>query len=127
LVNTRIALTTIKKGTSTMVEYFTKKNYTDEMSASGQPREDEEFAAYVLTSLNEELYNALVPSIVARVEPISPSELYSQMLCYEHRVDKQSSDSDYSMSCANVLTRGHETSWNRGQQQQQQVHAHFLQ
>jgi hypothetical protein len=88
-VNTRIALATTKKGTSTVAEYFAKmKNYVDEMSTSRQPLEDEEFAAYVLIGLNEELYNTLVSSIVTQVEPISPSELYSQMLSYEHRVDK---------------------------------------
>jgi hypothetical protein len=88
-VNTRIALATTKKGTSTMAEYFAKmKNYVDEMSTSRQPLEDEEFAAYVLIGLNEELYSTLVSSIVTQVEPISPSELYSQMLSYEHRVDK---------------------------------------
>jgi hypothetical protein len=66
----------VKKGTSTMAEYFAKmKNYADKMSASGQPLRDEEFAAYILTGLDEELYNALMSSIVTWVEPISPYEL----------------------------------------------------
>jgi hypothetical protein len=110
-VNTRITLATTKKGTSTMADYFAKmKNYADDMSAFGQPLRDEEFAAYVLTGLDEELYNALVSSIVTRVEPISHSELYSQMLSYEHRVDKQSSGGGYSMSSVNAATRGHGSS-----------------
>jgi hypothetical protein len=37
-----------------MVEYFSKmKCYADEMTASGQPLDDEEFIAYVLTGLDE--------------------------------------------------------------------------
>jgi hypothetical protein len=48
-----------------MVEYFSKmKCYAEEMTASGQPLDDEEFIAYVLTGLDEELYNPLVSSIV---------------------------------------------------------------
>jgi hypothetical protein len=87
-------LTTTKKGASTMVEYYSKmKNYADEMAASGQPLGDEEFVAYVLIGLDEEIYNSLVSSIVKRVELIASSELYSQMLSYELRIDKQSGGS----------------------------------
>jgi hypothetical protein len=77
-VNTRIALTTMKKGTTTLAEYYTRmKHLADEMATTGQQLGDEEFVAYVLTGLDEELYNSLVSSIVTRVEPISPSELFS--------------------------------------------------
>jgi hypothetical protein len=88
-VNTRIALATTRKGVSTMTEFYSKmKSYTDEMDASGQTLGDEEFVAYVLTGLNEEIYNSFVSSIVTRVEPISPAELYSQMLAFELRLMK---------------------------------------
>jgi hypothetical protein len=64
-VNMCIALATTKKGTATMTEYFLKmKNLADEMTSSDQPLGDEEFVAYVLTVLDEELYNTLVSSIV---------------------------------------------------------------
>jgi hypothetical protein len=50
MVNLRIALTTTKKGTAMMAEYFSKmKNHADDMAAIGQPLGDEEFIAYVLT------------------------------------------------------------------------------
>jgi hypothetical protein len=56
-----------------MSGYFSKmKTHADEMESSGQPLGDEEFVAYVLTGLDEERYNALVSSIVTRVEPIKP-------------------------------------------------------
>ena len=75
-VNTRIALATTRKGVSTMTEFYLKmKSYADEMTVSGQTLGDEEFVAYVLTGLDEEIYNSFVSSIVTRVEPISPAEL----------------------------------------------------
>jgi hypothetical protein len=64
-INTRIALATTKKGTASMIEYFSKmKNLADEMVSSGQSLGEEEFVAYVLTGLDEEIYNSLVSSIV---------------------------------------------------------------
>jgi hypothetical protein len=71
------------------VEYYSKrKSYADDMASSGQPLGDDEFVAYVLTGMEEERYNPLVYSVVVRAEPITPPELYSQMLSYEHRVDR---------------------------------------
>jgi hypothetical protein len=79
-INTCITLATTRKVTATMADYFAKmKNYADDMAASGQPLNDEDFTAYVLIGLDEEFYNPLVSSIVTRVEPISLPELYSQM------------------------------------------------
>jgi hypothetical protein len=43
-----------------MFEYFSKmQNLADEMVSSGQPLNDEEFVAYVLTGLDEEIYTNL--------------------------------------------------------------------
>jgi hypothetical protein len=101
-VNTCITLATTRKGTTMMAKYFSKmKSYADEMAASDQPLGDEEFVVYVLSGLDEELYNPLVSSIVTIVEPISPPELYSQMISYELKANKQSS-SGY--SSANIAT-----------------------
>jgi hypothetical protein len=110
-VNTRITLANTKKGTTSMAEYFSKiKCYADELASSGQTLTDEEFVAYVLAGLDEEFYNPLVSSIVARAEPISPQELYSQMLLsYELRVDKQSGGS---YSSANTSSRGRGAPWS---------------
>jgi hypothetical protein len=64
-MNTRIALATTKKVTSTMADFFSKmKTYADEMVAFGQPLGDEEFVSYILMGLDEELYNAFVSSII---------------------------------------------------------------
>jgi hypothetical protein len=113
-VNTRIALATTKKGSSTMAEFYSKmKSYADEMAASGHCLGDEEFVAYVLTGLNEEIYNSLMSSIVTRVEPISRSELYSQMLSYELRLDKQSGGGGgFSSASTNAVSHGRGSPWH---------------
>jgi hypothetical protein len=113
-VNTHISMATTKKGATTMAEYYTKmKNLTDEMAASGQSLGDEEFMAYVLIGLDEELYNSLVSSIVTRVEPISSYELFSQMLSYELSLEKQPGRGYSSHSSANTAMRGHGGSFGR--------------
>lgn len=114
-VNTRIALATTKKGASTMTEFYTKmKSYADEMSAAGHPLADEEFVAYILTGLDEECYNPLVQSLVARVEPVPPDDLLSQMLSYELHTERQSGRSFNNQSSANSASRGKGAPWNRG-------------
>jgi hypothetical protein len=82
LANTRIALChKQERSLSNMAEYFNKvKCLADEMAASRKRLGDEEFIEYVLTGLDEEIYNSFVSSIVTRVKPISPSELYAQVL-----------------------------------------------
>jgi hypothetical protein len=65
----------------------TAHRHADEMAVSGQPLGDGEFVTYVLMGLDEEIYNLLVSSIVVRINPISPSELYSQMLSFELRLE----------------------------------------
>jgi hypothetical protein len=74
------------------------------VSTFGQPLGNEEFVAYVLIGLDEEFYNPLVSSIVARAEPISPSELYFQMLSYELHVNKHN-DGNYSSANSSSMGR----------------------
>jgi hypothetical protein len=114
-VNTRIALATTRKGVSIMTEFYSKmKSYADEMAASGQTLTDDEFVAYVLTGLDEEIYNSFVSSIVTRVEPISSVELYSHMLVFELRLMKQAANTSYTSSSANAASRGRGAPWTRG-------------
>lgn len=96
----RIALSNTKKGSSPVAEYFTKMiSLGDEMAAAGRPLEDEELVEYILTGLDEE-FNPLVSALIARVEPISIKELYSQLLNFQTRMqliyDKQGGSANYS-------------------------------
>ena len=82
-VNTRIALTTTKKGNLTVSEYFAKmKALSDDMAAAGRPLEDDELVEYIITGLGED-FQSLVTSVCTSKDPISVSDLYSQMLSFE--------------------------------------------
>jgi hypothetical protein len=105
-VNMRLALATAQKGSSTVTEYGAKmRTLGDEMAAAGRPLEDEELVEYILTGLDDE-YDSVVSSILARSEPVSVSELYSQLLAFETRPDLCSSNNNNSSgSSANAANR----------------------
>jgi hypothetical protein len=85
-VQTHLALTTTRKGAQSVAEYFSKmRGHANELATTGAPLSDEEFVSYVLASLDDD-FDSMVSAVVARVEPISPADLYSQMLAHElHR------------------------------------------
>jgi hypothetical protein len=66
-----------------MAYYLMKtKRLAKEMALAGRKLEDKELASYILTSLGEE-YDSIVTSVTTRVEPISITELYTQLTAYE--------------------------------------------
>lgn len=108
-VNTWLALATAQKGSSTVTEYVAKmRTLGDEMAAAGRPLEDEELVEYILTGLDDE-YDSVVSSILAQSEPVSMSELYSQLLAFETRLELRNNNNNNSFGCsANAANqRGH--------------------
>jgi hypothetical protein len=91
----------------TITEYVTKmKSLANDMALAGKKLDDEEIASYILVGLDYE-YNSVVSSIVARVDPISLGELYSQLLAHEMRLDLQSQGiGGPSSSSVNTSSRG---------------------
>jgi hypothetical protein len=82
-VNIQLALGNSHKGNSYVTEYFRKmKALGDDMAAVGRPLEDEELVQYIITGLDEE-YTPLVSALCTRANPISVSELFSQLLNFE--------------------------------------------
>jgi hypothetical protein len=87
VINTRMALATTQKGSSTVVEYISKmKTLADDLASTGEKLDGEDFSSYVLAGLDAD-YNSIVSSIAARVEPISFGKLYSQLIAHENRLD----------------------------------------
>jgi len=87
IINTRMALSTAQKGTSSMQDYFNKmKSLSDDMAAAGKRLEDEELASYILAGLDSD-YNPVVSTIGMRVEPLTLGELYTQLISWEQRLD----------------------------------------
>jgi hypothetical protein len=104
-VNTRIALATTKKNHLSVSDYYAKMcTYADELAASGAPLRDDELIAYILVDLNED-FNPVFTAVVARVDPIKPSELYSQLLSFEHHTNLQANSSTGGSSSAMSASR----------------------
>jgi hypothetical protein len=105
-VNTRIALATTKKNHLSVSDYYAKMcTYADELAASGAPLRDDELVAYILAGLNED-FNLVFTAVVARVDPIKPSELYSQLFSFEHHTNLQANSSTGGPSSAMSASRG---------------------
>jgi glutathionylspermidine synthase len=65
VINTRMALATTQKGSSTVAEYISKiKTLADEMASGGKKLDDEELTSYILAGLDSE-YNSIMSSIAA--------------------------------------------------------------
>jgi hypothetical protein len=95
-VNTRIALTTTKKNHMTVSDYYAKMcQFADDLATSGTTLHDDELVTYLLAGLDED-YNPIFTIVVARADPMSPSELYAQLLSFEHHTHLQSQPSDAS-------------------------------
>jgi hypothetical protein len=103
-INTRIALTTMKKGDMTMSEYFTKMKFlTDNMAAVGKPLDDEELIRNILTGIDE-VYNPVVTVVAAQDEAIMVSNLYTQLLSFDQCLDLLYGGTQ--QSSANSASRG---------------------
>jgi hypothetical protein len=112
IINTRMALATAKKGSSSITDYFNKiKSLADDMAAAGKKLEDEEVASYVLAGLDSD-YDPVVSTVGGRVEPLSLGELFTQLVSWEQRLD-MAHGGDGSGSSANSATRGGRGSFNR--------------
>jgi hypothetical protein len=76
-VNARLALATMKKGVMNITKYVTKmRALGDEVKAMGKPLKGDEMVAYILNSLDRD-FDPIVSAILARVELITVSKLYS--------------------------------------------------
>lgn len=96
----------------TTAAYFNKmRNIKNELAATGKPVEDDEVVSHILNGLDYE-YNPIVSTILGRVEPISLSDLYSQLLAYDLHMEKYQDGGQY-QSSANAAGRGR-GSGNRG-------------
>jgi hypothetical protein len=115
ITNLRMQLANCKKGGLTAAAYFSKmKKLGDELAAADKVIEDDEMVTLILTSLYFD-YNLLVSSVVGRSTPISVSELYSQLLAFDSRLEplQENNKSNY-QSSANSASRGRGNNRGRG-------------
>jgi hypothetical protein len=113
-INTRIALVMTKKLHLLVAYYYPKMcQYADDLAATGAPLCDDELVAYILAGLDED-YNPVFTAVVARTDPISPSELYSQLLSFLQHVSFLVHQMSGSSSSAMATTHDHGSSGGRG-------------
>ena len=106
VIATRMALATASKGTSSISDYFGKmKHLADEMASAGKKLEDEELVSFILTGLDRD-YDPVVTAVTARVEPITVTELYTQLVSHEQRIEIR--DGGSNQSSANIAAK-----WSR--------------
>jgi hypothetical protein len=96
----------MKKNQLSVSDYYSKMSqFVDDLAASGALLRDAELVAYLLSGMDE-AYNPVFTSIVACVDPITPSELYSQLLTFEQHKSLQSSLMQGGISSAMTAFRG---------------------
>lgn len=103
----RMQLSTLKKGNMTTSVYFNKmKAIADELAGAGKKVEDDKMISFILTGLDSE-YNPIVTSVMGCTDQISLSELYTQVMAYESRLEMlhDNSGPQY-QSSANAASRG---------------------
>lgn len=84
-LNTRLALSTTRKGDLSVTEYIGKmKTLADEMSSAGKPLDDEEMMSYILPGLDDD-YEPVVSTLVGKAEAVPVAEIYTQLLSFESR------------------------------------------
>jgi hypothetical protein len=87
-------------------DYYTKMcHYADDLAASRNPLRGDELVAYLLANLDED-FNPFFTAIVARVDLISPSELYAQLLSSEHHTNLQGTTTSGTSSSTLSAVRG---------------------
>jgi hypothetical protein len=113
-VNTRIALATTKKLHLSVTDYYAKMcQYANELTATGAPLRDDKLIAYILAGLGED-YNSVFTVVVAKTDPVTPSDLYSQLMSFKQHTSLQAYQSSGGSSSAMAATRGRGSSGGRG-------------
>jgi hypothetical protein len=102
VINTRMALSTTRKGNVLIAQYVGKmKVLADDMASAGKKLDDEDLVSYILTGLDSD-FDSVISAVAAHAEPITVPELYSQLIGYEQRQELHGRD----YSTANAVTRG---------------------
>jgi hypothetical protein len=98
----RYQLATLKKGASSISDYFQKaQTIAHTLAAIHSPPRDSELVSYVLAGLGSD-YDPLITSISTHIDPVSFEELYGHLLTHEQRLDHANSDADLAVSSVNI-------------------------
>jgi hypothetical protein len=114
LIKVHFQLATLKKGGSSVTDYFQKfKSLADTLAAAGQPLNDFELISFLLAGLGSE-FDPFVTSVTTRVDPMSLEELYAHLLTHEMRLEHNSTTAENVFPSANVATARPSSPKNKG-------------
>ena len=105
IMQTHFQLATLKKGGSSMTDYFQKfKSLSNTLVAAGQPLNEFESVFFVLVGLGTN-FDSIVTTISTRGGMIPLEDLYSHLLIHEHCIEHQSATTKPVFPSANVATK----------------------
>jgi hypothetical protein len=105
IMQVHFQLATLKKGNSSITDYFHKlKTLSDTLAGCGQPLNVFEAVSFLLAGLGLE-FDPLVTSVTTRVDSISRDDIYDLLLAHEMRLEQQLASTDISKATAHVTTR----------------------
>jgi hypothetical protein len=108
IMQVHFQLATLKKGNSSVTNYFHKlKTLSDTLAACGQPLNDFEVVSFLLAGLGSE-FDPLVTFVTTRIDPISRNDIYGLLLAHEMRLEHQMATTNLSNATAHVTA--HNTS-----------------
>jgi hypothetical protein len=100
-------LATLKKQDMSAIDYYNRvKHLDDTLMAASAPLWADEIVFFLLTGLTEE-FDSLVISVTAKADPMSLSEVYTNLLSFEmHLVQRHDTPTAGHVSAANYASRG---------------------
>ena len=102
VMQTLLRLTTMKKGSVFVANYFMQAQCLSNLLATvNEPVKDTDLVCYVIGGLLIE-FDPLVTSLTTHLEPISLGDLYAHLLTFEQRLERNNSISDLANSLVHV-------------------------
>uniref|UniRef100_A0A2N9I0S6 Reverse transcriptase Ty1/copia-type domain-containing protein n=2 Tax=Fagus sylvatica TaxID=28930 RepID=A0A2N9I0S6_FAGSY len=113
-MNIHYQLATLKKGNSSVADYFHKFTHlTDTFAAVEQPLPHHEALSFLLAGLGSD-YNSLITFVKTQVQPMTLEDLYGHMLSHELRLAQNQPTVDLSNVSANFTNKGPSNRGGRG-------------
>ena len=113
-MNIHYQLATLKKGDSSIANYFHKFTHlTDTLVTVDQPLPTHEALSFLLAGLGSD-YDSLVTSVKTQFHPMSLDDLYGHMLSHELHLAQHQPTVDLSNVSANFTNKSYSTHGGRG-------------
>ena len=104
IMQIRYQLSTLKKGSFSVTEYFQKlKQLVDTLAAVHHPLDDFEVNSYLLAGLSSD-YESMIASIQMLAAPMSLDEIYGHLLTHEQRLTQLHPLPDVATPSINTVT-----------------------